>query len=311
MGDQTDQKANDDQKNVDGNQTDNTNVDNGQQKVNTNDDQQAKNTHTITVNGQKREVTLEEALKLAEKSAGADEKFRAAAEKEKAGEEGLRFKALMTKIQDEDYKPSKAEAAELGSYIGIDPEAFMAYLEEGSGTNPAEGTQDVSKEFAETFKAQFGMGVEDAKDILSLAHQTHVNNAREQIRGEADKAVDTDEFFGKLKVGKDGTERMEAIKEMVAEDVFGRIINGDKYGPDLVAASIQKVRSLLKRYGMPASPTEQFLNMGPGPSGGFPAEVQSETPIKRVSAAEDTDGSNFIKRWQQKMLMKMRSAGNR
>ena len=73
-----------------------------------------------------------------------------------------------------------------------------------------------------------------------------------------------------------------------------------------MAASIQKVRAYLKEFGMPGKPDQYPVTLGLGPSVGLPAEVQSETPIKRISAAEDKDGENFVSRAMQKALMAMR-----
>lgn len=289
-------------------------------QTNTGDQQKADQTQTsaekkpeplvITVDGQKREVTQEELIKLAEKSAGADEAFRKASELRKEAQSGIHTRDLISKLNDGDYMPTKAEVAELAGMIGVDPADFQAYLE-----GPADDEDDDTVEamsFDEMFQQTVGMSPADVKEILALSHTREVNGAREQIRGESDNAVDKDEILGKLIIGEHGKDRAEVIKDLVAEDVFGRIRNGEPYGADLIAKSVQKVRAQIKRFGILDKPDPQaMLTIGPGPSEGLPAEVQSETPIKRIPADEDRDGSNFVARYVQKALMKRRAAGNR
>lgn len=276
----------------------------------------AEETYTLTVNGEKREVTLAEMQELAAKSAGADAKFREASEMRQTAAEGIRFKEMIGKLNDEDYKPSDAEARELASLAGIDPNEFLAMLhgDKNVDDNNDEGQQTQqapSVDFAKEFESMFGMAPGDAKEILSMSHQSHVDNAREKIRAESDNAVDKDELFGKMIVGEHGKDRAEVIKEMVAEDVFRRIRDGESYGAELIGKSVQTVRSRVKRFGMPAKPDQQLLTLGPGPSEGLPAEVQSETPIKRIDATERGAESNFVARWMQKALQVRRNAGSR
>jgi len=124
-----------------------------------------------------------------------------------------------------------------------------------------------------------------------------------KITKNAHLAVDKDEFFGKIKVGKGGDGIIEAVKEMVAEDVFERIEHGGAYGAELVAASIQKVRAHLIKMGIPGKPDEHPITLGLVPGGAvLPAEVSSEVPIERVSADKDESGDNFVKRYMQKAI---------
>ena len=270
-------------------------------------EQQKEATHQIKVNGETREVTLKEALELAQKSASADERFQEASKMKQEASEGIRYKELVTKLRDDSYKPSEAEVRELASLVGADPDDFLQGdddVDDSTNNTSAEGIQP--GQFSEMFQKELGMPLSDAKAILAMSHESHIDTARNKIRGESNNAVDKDEILGKMMIGEHGKDRAEVIKEMVAEDVFKRITNGEPYGPELVAASVQKTRAYLSKFGQPGTP-DLYPSLGQGPSLGLSAAVQSETPIKRISASEDADGSNFVARFQQKLLSKIRS----
>ena len=273
----------------------------------------AADTFTIKVNGEERTVNLEELTSLAQKSAGADAKFEEAAKKTKEAQEGIHFRSLMTKIQDANYKPTEAEARELSGLLGVEPDEILAYLknegddEVGDNDNSTNTDRDPGVEFSKSFQAEFGRSPAEVKEILNLSHVSHINEARKQIRAASDSAVDKDDVLGKMMIGAHAKERGSVIKDMVAEDVLRKIQDGEPYGPELVAASTQKVRAYLKKFGTPGAPDLHPITMGQGPSVGLPAEVQSETPIKRIGAAEDGDEENFVNRMMQKGLKLLRN----
>jgi hypothetical protein len=270
-------------------------------------------TYDIKVGGEKRSVTVEEALKLAEKAGGADKALQDAAEMRKAAEPAIRQQELIRKMGEPGYTPSDAEVRELAGMINVDPDDFLAYLAEGekSTDTPKDkggGLSDAG--FTEAFQKEFGMPPAEAKAVLEYAHQTHIDEARKEIRKISDEAVDKDEVFGKMIVGEDKEGRSESIRDMVAEDVLGRIKDGETFGAELVTASIQKVRAHLSKFGIPKGPNLP-ITLGLGPGSSLPADVQSEKPIARVSAAEDGDDSNFVKRAQQKALQMLRQSVKR
>jgi len=270
-------------------------------------------TYQIKVNGEERTVNMEELIALAQKSAGADARFEEAAKNMKEAQEGIHFRSLMTKVQDADYKPTEAEARELSGLLGIAPEEILNYIK-GNGddevddnTDAADKTEDPGPGFSKMFQTEFGRSPAEVKEIINLSHVGHINEARKQIREASDSAVDKDDVLGKMMIGAHAKERGSVIKDMVAEDVLRKIQDGEPYGPELVAASAQKVRAYLTKFGTPGTPDQYPITMGRGPSGGLPAEVQSETPIKRISSADDGDEENFVNRMMQKGLKLLRN----
>ncbi len=259
-------------------------------------------TFTLKVDGKDRTVTLSEMQEMAQKSAGADARFQEASELRKSAEDGLRLKELVERLSDGSHQPGEAEVRELAGMIGVDPNEFAAYLkDEDEKDEPPQrgGRATISKE---DIVAALGFDPAEAKAILDYSHQRHIESARQQIRESSDKMVDKDAVFSKMVIGENKAERMSAIKDMVAEDVLRRIQDGQPFGAELVAASVQKIRAYLTKFGIPGNPDQYPVVLGLGPGEGVPAEVRSETPIKRISAAEDGDEGNFVSRVMQKYL---------
>lgn len=272
-------------------------------------DQQKGQTFDLNVGGENRTVTLDEMKELATKSAGADAKFQSAADMKKAAESGIRIGNLVKSLNKE---YSEADAKELAVLLDIDPGEFMEYLNTDDGDNKTgqqrtgqdkTGTDGITKEqFSKAFTDMFGFSPAEAKSRLDFSQQRHIESARQEIRKISDESVDKDEIFGKMIVGENKDNRLAVIKDMVAEDVLRKIQDGVPFGADMVDASVQKIRAHLTKFGIPNKPDQHPIVLGLGPSGGLPAEVQADEPIKRVNSAEDKDGSNFVARWMQKGL---------
>jgi len=265
--------------------------------------------YELVVDGEKRAVTLDEMKQLAQKASGADKRFQEASDLKKEAEDGIRIKSLIDRLSNTD-TPSEAEIKEIASMIGVDPNEFAQYLaaEEkptpADKNTPAAASNKLSKE--EIVEA-LGFDPAEAKSILEFSHQRHIEATRQKIRENSDEVVDKDEIFGKMKIGDGGEDRLAVVKDMVAEDVLRKIQDGGQFGAELVAASVQKIRAHLTKFGMPNKLDVYPLTLGLGPGGSLPSEVQSENPIERISAAEDDSEDNFVKRAMQKGLQMLRN----
>lgn len=271
-----------------------------------------KETHTIKVRGETREVTLEEALKLAEKSAGLDEGFRQLSEKEKKAEKGLRLSQLVEELNE---NPSDESIKEMAVLLGMDPGELMEQLEdknkgedvkEGNPTgNPANITPE---QFTGAFKEIFGMEPQEAKFILDGSRDSQINAARTEIRKSSDEAVDKDEVLGKMinmEEEKKGS-RSDVIKEMVAEDVLRRIQDGETFGSELLGKSIQKVRARITKFGIPNKLDLHPINLGQAPGEGLDAQILSDEPVDRGSHADNDGEDKAVKYWLQRGLKALR-----
>ena len=268
-------------------------------------------TYDLDVGGEKRTVTLEEMRTLASKSAGADKSFRDAAAEKKEGAEGIRIKELVSSLS---ANPNEQDTKELAVLLGIEPGEFMEYLKETDDGKPPQSddkggkVQDITKTQLKAGMKELGLDPVEVKSVLDFSHKRHIDAARVELREISDKAVDKDEIFGKMIVGEKKEDRLAVIKDMVAEDVLKKIQDGVPYGAEMVVASVQKIRSLLTKFGIPGKPDQYPVVLGLGPGGGLPAEINSDEPIKRVSSDKDEDEKNLIARYTQKMIQKAREA---
>ena len=261
-------------------------------------------THTLKIDGVYRQVTTKELVDLAQKAGGAEKRFEDANTLKTKAEDGLRIQDLMGRLSDGS-TPSEGDIKELAALIGVDASEFASYLQE----EPAPTGNTTAAIDSEALAKALGMKVEDLVKTggnLDRSFQGQVSDARQQIRNKCDNMVDKDEIFGKIKIGKGGNDVIDTIKEMVAEDVFRKIQDGEAFGTDLTAASIQKVRAYLVKMGIPGKPDEHPLTLGLIPGGGLPSEVTSDSPIQRVSAGEEGAEDNFVKRAMQKGLKMIR-----
>lgn len=265
-------------------------------------------TYELTVDGEKRSVTLDEMRELAQKSAGANKRFEDASSMRKEAEKGLRISSLIESLSD---NPDESEAKELAALLGLDPQEFVSWMKEEEKTPPQKksGAKTISKDDLAVGLKELGLDPAEVKNILEFSRQRHIAAAKEEIIKKSDEAVDKDKIFGKMIVGENRDDRLAVIKEMVAEDVLERLRDGAPFGTDLLAASIQKVRAYLTKFGIPSKPAEYPITMGLGPGQGLPAEFQSDEPIKRISAAEDKDEKNLIARFMQRNIKKLRERG--
>ena len=256
-------------------------------------------THAITVDGETRNLTIDELKTLASKSAGADKRFQDASTATKAAERGIRVEKLMKSISNAD-SPADADIRELAGLLEIDPKELLDYTKESD--LPQKGANKAANlDFSAEFQRQFGMSPAEAKAGWDFSNTRHVNDARKEIKEISDGAVDKDEIIGKMVIGEDSKEVLTAVKDMVAEDVLRKIQDGKPFGAEMVAASVQRVRSQLTKLGIPKKLVQQPF-LGLGPSEGFSAAIQADEPIKRVSSTDDADEKNLMDRYLQQAV---------
>jgi len=263
--------------------------------------------YELVVDGEKRNVTLDEMKNLAQKASGAEKKFQDASDLRKSAEDGIRLKSLVDRLSDDVHEPTETEIKELAGMIGVDATEFAQYLKEEDKGNqtPAgkdKGSAEIDKDAVVAALQAAGYDLADMKATNEYSRRRHIDSAKNEIRKISDETVDKDEIFGKMNIGESGKDRIDTIKDMVAEDVLRRIQDGTPFGAELVAASVQKIRAYLTKFGTPGTPEQHPLTLGLGPGGGLPLEVQSDKLIPRISAADDASGDNFVQRAMQKAL---------
>jgi len=265
-------------------------------------------TFELDISGEKRTVTLEEMKELATKSAGANAKFEDAADMRKEAEAGIRIGTLVKTL--EDGKGSELEAKELAVLLGVDSGDLIEYLKDGesAGTGDGGNGKNLPAELTpEAFQKAYGFSPVEAKQILEHSQNRHITSARQELRDLSDKAVDKDEIFGKMVIGDKKDDRMSVIKDMVAEDVLGKVERGNAFGAEMVTASIQKIRAQFTKFGIPNNPVINPVVLGLGPGVELPSEVQAEEPIKRINSFESGADDNLVKRYLQKAVKAARN----
>ena len=246
----------------------------------------------VTVNGEKKVYTREEAIEALSKVGGADAKFRDAAEIRKKAERGMRIDSLFARIKGGEAE--EEEVNELVGLLGIDPAAF-AEVNTGPKNTPPEPKQKVTiNDLDPSLKQQ-----------LEFDAQQNIKRAEEQIRNDVKKRVDKDQIIGKMnsvavEVGNENF--TDAVANMVHEDVLRKIRNGEPYGTGMVDNSIQVARARLKQFGIPDKVSKpKTLIVGAGGPGGEPLEIQPDEPEKRVDTNDAEYSDNLVKRVFQRL----------
>jgi hypothetical protein len=92
-------------------------------------------------------------------------------------------------------------------------------------------------------------------------------------------------------------------------DVYGKMKDGQEYGPDLIDVVVQRLRSFVKKVGKPTKKGEDptLTSLGLAPSlGSMTADIQAEKPIERVPASDEDYEDNVANRLMQMQYKRLR-----
>ncbi|MGD2065650.1 MAG: hypothetical protein PVI43_00590 [Candidatus Bathyarchaeota archaeon] len=290
---------------------------NNNDNSNNNDQNQGKTPFMeITVDGETRQLTKEEAIALSQKAAGAEKKFQEAAEMRKQAQNGLRIQELYTRFSDPNHEPTDVEIKEFASFMNISAEELMSKIDGNSvgNANDNKGSNNhqagnTNFDFDAEFQKRFGKNPAEVAAGLAYTEKQHIENFKLNLRKESDNMVDKDEIFGKIIIDEDekiSQSRQEVIKEEVYDEVLSKIKDGIDKQTALTEA-IQKVRSRISRFGISSKPGQYPVTLGLVPGQSLPTEVTSEKPIERVDASDDNAETNFVNRYLQKGISALRS----
>lgn len=258
-------------------------------------------------------VTLEEMQEMATKTAGADEKFRVAAEKLKEAAEKDTSSAKASKIvelHDKLYKSgnfTKADIREFGELVGMEEgEMEKMFAEELKKQGKSAGATDDGTSFRKMKMEDMGPEVQE---ILKQAYQGQVVDAEKKIAEMVKIAVDKDEFFGtilKKTDEKQRDDRKAAIEEMVKKDVNRRILQSkytkEVFGEPMIQGSVQEIRANIKRFGITDKTSKQppsSLLAGLGLPGDLQTKIQADEKIERVPVDDPNWLDNVVARMAQ------------
>lgn len=271
----------------------------GEQKLDT-------QTYKVKIGGVEKQLTLDELTEYASKAAGADEKFREAAELRKEAASAKELTETFNKVfNSDDVKVS--DVRKLAELVGQDPDQMEALFKEeveagkGKGNNHSAGAKIKPEDLPD-----------EVQDVLRQAREDQVRAAEIEIARQVAAEVDKDKFFGKI-IDETPEEQREnrkaAVTAMVQRDVRTKILASpytkEKFGTEMIRNSIQEIRAEVTKFGIPSKSDKQLnpsLLAALGPTGGLPAEVHSDADIKRVSSTEDNYEDNVVARLGQRMV---------
>ena len=276
-------------------------------------------TFDVKIGGETKLLTLDELKEHATKAAGADQLMREASELRKGAKSGIEIKEAFEKVLKSDDVGAK-DIRKLATVMGIDPDEMEGMFNEELkklGVKPGEKADKVAGVKGKVGRDQLD---DDTRDILDQAKANQIVQAEAKILEMCKKTIDKDEFFGTIL--KDTPEeqrddRKDVIVKMVHRDVRGKILASpyteEKFGTEMIQNSIQTIRSELKNYGIPSKSSKKSaisnILASLGPTGGLPAEVQSDEKIERVSSTGEDYEDNVVKRLGQKMVQSLVNKG--
>jgi hypothetical protein len=281
------------------------------------EEQKEPETYQVKVNGEMRDMTLDELKENASKAAGADEKFRIAAEKEKAGTKGLELAKAFEKVNSGEF--TAADVRHLAELTGQDPdEAVATYTANLKKAEEDDKKTQTPPAGAPPRKLEMKDLPEDVQETIGLAREAQIADAEKKIKEMVSEAVDKDEFLGKIVIEapeESQTGIKEAITSMVQRDVRAKILASpstkEKFGAEMIRNSIQMARAEVKKLGIPSKSSKQAdkvsLLAALGPTGlGLPAEVYSDDEVERVPSTDPDYHDNAVKRLGQKLAQGLR-----
>lgn len=273
-------------------------------------------THTIKVDGEDREVSLDELKAMAQKGASAEERFRSADALRKAAEADTKAAA---------YHRAMLETVKVAQTAGPDQ---------------AQGLRDLAKNYPE-----FGISSEDAERVIAAmeAKEIEVANANKkegtvepptfdempdrvqksvqaqeeavratnltQVRTSMQATLDKDEVLGTILVGKRKDTKSERLLDHAMTILSQKVTQAGRYTPETVRAAVEETRNFAKDIGLldvdtpvPGSP----LGLGRGPTTPFGSLAKSGSPPPQIDpkkALNTTDyADNVLERLQYQAL---------
>ena len=270
----------------------------------------------VEVDGEKRQLTKEEAIILAQKSAGAEKRFQEAAEMRKKAQNGLRIQELYERFSDPEHEPTDVEIKEFATFMNISAEELMNRINGTPGSNTNNSNSNNNQQAGKTdfdfdaeFQKKLGRSTAEVANQLAYSQQRDIENFKQNLRKESDNMVDKDDIFGKIIIDEDekiSNSRREVIQEELYDEVLRKIQDGKDKQTALTEA-IQKVRSRISRFGISSKPGQYPITLGLVPGQSLPTEVTSEKQIERISSADDGAETNFVNRYLQKGISALRS----
>jgi hypothetical protein len=268
------------------------------------------------------EVDEEELYSRASKGYGAEAKFEEAAKIRTEAETALQN--ATAKLQSEFAGLlQKADGGDVGAYervldmMGVDVNEKWERIQDfkesneaaeaadrgtppGKETPPVKGGKELelpdnlakAANLATALETQ-GYSLDDVVKILGKADQSQKAGIRDRIFQEMKEVLDKDEKLGKIVSA--GGPKADRLVELAQQRVKGRILDGDRSGPELYGKVLQEVKDLLDDFGPGDTPTPA-TGLGPSP---FVSRLTSQA--KEPPKAESVTSKNYQENVAQRL----------
>lgn len=265
---------------------------------------QEEKTYEIKVDGQVQKVTLQEALKAAEKVGGADARFREAKQVE------TQARTMYRRILDG--VASEQEINRFADLMELTPEErqFLLTGEEPDTQVQQQAQNDVigqkkGKKEEPDVMSLLSKEDKEALEYARMARKTEQERVfKENVLGAIDKASNISDIKGRIPE-ESWNDFKQDLYERCRSEVLVRLqVPGTKYGPELLNRVLESEINRIKKYGTLFQKKEQPINLGLGSSGSmdFQALVQDDKPVERVAGSDPNYAENFAKRVAQRFL---------
>ena len=280
------------------------------------DEKNKPKTFDVKVDGEIRQMTMEELVENASKAAGADSKFRDAAQMKEDAKKGVEIGAAFKKINSGSFDAT--DVRKLAELTGQDADeavaSYTAELKKGEGDGkdkkPAVDYSGGIK--FENLPKDVQEYINEGRELRPSMKEKQIEDAQKKVDEMVEEEVAKDDFLGKIVI--DAPDELKAgIKEViyssVRENVDKKILASrytkEKFGTEMIRNSIQKARAEFKKLGISSKKAKQADRISIlaelGPTGHLPAEVYSDETVERVDSTDPGYEDNAVKRLGQKL----------
>lgn len=273
-------------------------------------DPQSPQTIEVKVDGQIKQVSVDDLKEGYTKAAGADELMRKAAEIRKQGEAGIELQEL--KVAMESGEATEENVRRWGQYFNLTPEETQVQIDEIVYRKPPPVNEPSDKKDSQQEPSR-KIGMADLDDNLrqtiTTSHTTAQTTQKDKFLEEVKISLDKNEQL--VNVTKDLTpETGSQIRNLLvgeAENEARRRMNtGQQYGPALVLDAVNAAVNKALEFSKLVAPAPDgngqgppgTLNLGVGGSGVTSIKSQVEEPIKKVAVGEPGYDKYWVNRFK-------------
>jgi len=265
----------------------------------------------IKVNKVEKELPLPEVVKLAEKAAGADEKFREAAALREKASQALDIVETVKKLQTNFAQATEEEINKYCDFFQIPEKERLEMLygpktpqEPQVPTTP--GSSEVPTPPTPVTKDQLDPQLQKAVDA---AMELKVQEEERKFTNNVEKMLDSSEEIGKIVKGLSSEGKKDVFSSLHAQvrnEVIARMQAGQQYGDLMVKEAVENAVKHVTSLGRHLEETRKSEGVQPPGFGAAPNSLglafKGDKPPERVAGKDPNYTENFIQRLAYKVM---------